>query len=302
MLNGQTIEIHVSTLQSLHPPLSFSMEDEVTLCIRPAHQPCKFWLPCHPSWVASTAMAVSICNLFRTLPGSNCAITLGVEGCLLEMTQIAFEGVGLLGKIAREDGNKKSLLRATSFHEGIKALQPETKLESLNVACANLHPNQPNPIKSISGALNPSPRKLGGLQSHFVQRKTRAVAPNQGHQGHCSREPHTSDHASQSNSAKVPSHLRPLQARSREHISWSVHKMVGCDLTPKKPTNLRHNLGDFLEAATGCTVGFTSSTDTMTVSPSDPVTPIVTNSPDTFHHHPMLPVKPLGVFFCVFST
>lgn len=97
---------------------------------------------CHPSWVASTAMAVSICNLFRTLPGSNCAITLGVEGCLLEMTQIAFEGVGLLGKIAREDGNKKSLLLATSFHQGIKALQPETKIESLNAACANLHPTQ----------------------------------------------------------------------------------------------------------------------------------------------------------------
>lgn len=87
-------------------------------------------------------MAVSICNLFRTLPGSNCAITLGVEGCLLEMTQIAFEGVGLVGKIARADGNKKSLLQATSFHEGIKALQPETKIESLNVACANLHPTQ----------------------------------------------------------------------------------------------------------------------------------------------------------------
>ena len=138
---------------------------------------------------------------------------------------------------------KKSLLQATSFHETIKALQPETKIESLNVECVNLHPpNQLNPIKSISGALNPSPRKLGNLQPHFVQRKTRAVAPNQGHQGHCSREPHTSHHASQSNSATVPSHLRPsLQARSREHISWSVHTMVGCDLTPQKNNGTKNS-------------------------------------------------------------
>ena len=41
----------------------------------------------------------------------------------------------------------------------------------------------------------------------------------------------------------------------------------------------------------------------MTVSPSDPVTPmIMTNSPDTFHHHPMLPVKPSGDFCHVFSS
>lgn len=108
----------------------------------------------------------------------------------------------------------------------------------------------------------------------------------------------------------------PCKARSREHISWSVHKMVGCDLTTqKKNTNNLPRYCNYTPAAgkpgwffrqqeRQQVVGFTSSkTDTMTVSPSDPVTPmIVTNSPDTFHHHPMLPVKPSGDFCHVFSS
>lgn len=104
-------------------------------------------------------------------------------------------------------------------------------------------PNQSNPIKSISGARNPSSKETLVLffPTKCAKIKTRAVAPNQGHQGHCSREPipriDNAEPRALTPQRSVPaSHPAiPGKPRSREHISWSVHKMVGCDLTTPPP-------------------------------------------------------------------